>query len=83
MTAVVSIDTASGAFRRYRSGPGGRPVMTHEVTLEEGKWMDVLLGKSDFDMPALENFRQAIGCEDARTNPDPGTPSPQPPKRAA
>lgn len=81
--SLVAIDTASGRFRRYRRGPANRAVCTHELQMEWNVWLGVLDGSSTLEAGSLERLRLAIGYETCRVAPDPGSPSPQPPRSAA
>lgn len=55
MTALVSIDTNTGLFRRYIRGKGGSPVLTHTAQLPD--WDRVVLGLADFEAASLERWR--------------------------
>lgn len=59
MTALVSIDLATGRFRRYTRFGRGEIKCTHDLTIEPEKWRQIQRGDASLDTGSLEHFRLA------------------------
>ena len=52
---LLSLDTRTGVFRRYRRGANNRPIFEQSIKIEP--WEPVSLGVVALDRNAIERFR--------------------------